>query len=543
MLIRNITGTLKFLLIVLVVVISSPAQATNNAEGHLRRAERLLPILLDVDSVEDPAMRVLIRFECLDFIYGQRHPTLHDRSDSEVLKFYADLVPEKRPVRYRLNSWQNSLLTLLRKNRPELAKQVETTYLKDEDISDADYREIKETGNVRDAVDRAIDRMRRDISHSMLPYIEQGVRTKNPAEADRLINAAFDASERPGSVGLPIDSILRNRSPEFFDKWLPQLRTRYLRLIVNVVRTSGDEGNQRLFETAKSAMNRNYENFLKYAPEMVEDVEALSRPSVQRGKDFDTYAAEQRIVASVDRVKQSLTEADSVSDHHTKYQLLSRAMTYAGETKQFTRAVEIAEVARKYVSPTSTIVDWDLWQRVLPRALSQSDLKDANLIISKINSDAERAGAIADLARVHARANRKDEAIKLVRQAYMIIEKNPEAVVPATVIFHLVDPAFIAEPGEGFDAARRSIVLANRMPEPKPSEKIGGNGYQTYADHVLVPIGISIGSTFAWMASKDLATTEPQVMNLKYSPWRLLARIAIEKNRPQELPPEMKSTR
>lgn len=518
--------------VVVVLALSAFPQADKDQE-RFRQAERILPILLEADSVDDPAMRALIRYECLTFIYQQKLPVIQERADTEVLKFYAELVPDKRPIRYRVNDWQNRLLVLLRKNRPEVAKQVEATYLINEDISSAELTEVGQAGNIREVVGRIMERMRRDVYVSLLSSIEEVVRRKNPAEADRLVNAAFEESERPGSTRLPILSLLWHRPPEFFESWSPYLRTRYLRLIINAVRSNTNKpDNDPVLKTAKAALNRNYDNIVRFAPEMVADAGALRMPTHQRSTPTsDSDETHRRIDTSVDKIKQAILEADSVSDNWTKYQLLSRAMTHAAQVKQFARAVEIAESARKYVEPSSTVVDWDLWMRVLPRALDHRDLDAANLIISGIKSDVQKAGALADLARLHARANRKDEAVKLVRQAYTLLEKNSSAAVPTSVIFHLVDPAFLVESGEGFDAARRSIALANRLPEPKPEERIGGSGYQTYADHVLMPLGISIGATFRWIASNDISLAAVREQDLKHRSWRLLARIAIEQKR------------
>jgi hypothetical protein len=528
------TAKTFFGVILLTTVLShSIVTQSEKDDERFRQAERLLPILLEADSVDDPALRALIRFECLEFIYGQKHPSLQVRTDSKVLEFYAELVPGKRPIRSdRINRWQNELLILLRRNRPDLAKQVEATYLKNEDVSSAELQEIWHSGNVRDVVERTIDRLSRDVYVFSLSSIEEAVRTKDPDEADRLVNSAFDESERPGSVRLPILTLVWHRPPEFFEKWSPHLRTRYLKLIITAVRSNTDKpGSDSVLRTAKGALNRNYDNFRRYAPEMVADADALIMPSPRAMSNFDSDESRRRIETSIDKVKQALWEADSVSDNWTKYQLLSQAMTHAAETKQFARAVEIAESARKYVSSPATTVDYDLWMRVLPRALDNKDSGAATLIISKISSDVSKAGALADLALVHARASRKDEALRLIKQAYLILEKNTSALVPASVIFQLVDPAFIAESGEGFEAARRSIALVNRLPEQKPEERIGGPQYESYAERVLIPIGTSMGSTFSWMASKDITVAEALEQDLSYRPWKLLARIAIEQNR------------
>ncbi len=511
---------------------SAVAQPANEREAFTR-AERLLPLLLEADSIEDPAMRVLIRYECLEFIYQYKIPAVHERADAEVLRFYAELTPEKRPVRYRLNGWQNSLLKLLRKTRPELASKIELAFLKDEDTSPAEWFEVTQAGNVNGVVDRIIEKMRRGVYLSDLPSIEAAVRRKDPVQADRLINAAFEVSEMPNPVRLPILEVMWHRPPESFEKWSPQLRSRYLRLIIHVVKAStGRNDMESVRRAAKEALNRNYENFRRYAPELVADAESLNRPDSLRAMgEFDRDASRRTIELSVDKVKQALIEAERATGNWDKYLLHSQAMEYAALSKEFARAVEISDVAHTSVSPANAAVDWDLRNRVLPHALSVGDLAAANSIISKINSDDAKAGALADLARFHARAKRSDEALKLVRQAYGLLDRDPYAQVPTTVIFDLVDPAFLVDSKEGFDAARRSIALANRLPNPKPDERIGGRLYRTYADHTLVPFGASILNTFRWMALKDIAAAETTEPVLKHRHWRILARLAIEKNR------------
>ena len=186
-------------------------------------------------------------------------------------------------------------------------------------------------------------------------------------------------------------------------------------------------------------------------------------------------------------------------------------------------------------------VDLLLGHTIETAALLDKDFDRASLAASSIRSQVRRSEALAELGNQLARAGRKKEALKPIRESIKLLDEATD-IAPVSVIFAPVPGALIADAYEGFNAARHAISVINRLPEPAGDERIGGRDYTKYSESVSLPLAAGVYYCFGWISSNNPTVAEAQMNELQSGHLKILARIAIERNRPHAVPQIIRSS-
>jgi len=506
---------------------------------NLQQALRLLPILEEVNKLEDAAMRTFLRYTILEFVYSQNIAGVFETADSEVLRFYDELSKSRKLFSpYRVDQWQNVLLTGLRKYRPHLAKQIEAVYLANEDTSLADHMELLSNGKVSEIVDRTIERIRRGGSVGSVAALEQTVRKKDPTSADRILAAIIERDEGVSRDSIPLsyrisfENLMRPPGS-------PELRLRYIRFVVKLARIKiADEKNKPAATVAITILKSNLDRIKELSPDLYPEAQALLATVRTRmtPAEIEWDNASRRINESDDKPGRAVIEAEATDDLQRKDSFLFWAMRLAVEAKQFRRAVDIAMKARPGPEANPTTRDMNIWFTVMRGAVRAKDLESADYAVSHIESDVVRAAALSEFAREFVGTGRHVEAIERIRGALKLLENNELDRRHASYAFNPVYPAFLIGTNDGSDTLRRAIAIANRLPAQKPDERVGTEGYMRYADSVLIATASAVSSSFNWLSSRDSGMAEFRAQEIAYRPWKLMAHISIERNRRHPLP-------
>ena len=531
--------TLTFLLAILLPLAATTKSQTQAERDYtnLQQANRILPILAEAETVEDPSMRSFIKYTILEFVYSTNIGGVFDSTDGEVLKFYDDVAKVGKQLSpFRVREWQNRLLAALRLNRPQLAKHVETKYLAEVDTSSADFSELLVRKNVREIVDRILVKTRRGESVDSISAIESFVRKTDAAAADRIVAAMLERDERMID---PIPLVYRLSGSRPLSTETADLHLRHLRFIVKFAKAKFADGKDKTgYSIAKALLKANLSRFRDLTPELYADVQTMMTTVKSRmtPAEIAWENAVNRIDVSEDEPGQALIEAESIDDLKLRYQYFGLAVQRAVDAKQFRRAADIAVRSRTESDPGAGSVDSTIWFLAVRAASRAKDMESAEYAVAQIGSDAVRGAALGEIARDLANDGKAGAAIDRVRWAMKFLEKGDLDRSQASFAFQPLYAAFRASSDEGFDVSRRAIAIVNRLAPQKPEEKPGTDGYVMYSDRVLLSIASGIGSAFGWMASNSPELADFRLQEIRYRPWKLIAQISIERNRRYAVP-------
>ncbi len=510
-----------------------------------QRALRLVLMKNEIKGLDDAPMRCFARLEVVKFIFDNDVLGEFDSASSMAIDCLEDTVNNSDQFSDgNADRWKNSAISLLRQKSPEVAIKAEKKYLADGDTALSDLGELERSGNTVDIANRTILKIKDGKVSDYVLTIYQNIREKDPKSAFRILDALlgyFETTENAESFAVFLAFI----GDGYLDASAPvELTKRYLLFVMALGRRQiGDADTGQTAHFVFSLLQSVMPKIKEILPAL--DAEAQSIFLVLKARfeksNRNTDDIFKRIEDAKDKLQQTILEAEATNDRSLKDELWHMASKLALEQKKFRLAVNcILKVAPK-VSAFISGRDYILLNEVIPAALKENDFDGAEYAAERIVDEPRRSSGMLKAAAKYLELNNKPQAFESLEDALKLLQKGEADTNKLRVMFSAVQIALKFDKSKAFETASLAIRMANHLPTPNVDDKVGTASRMKYVDEILLPNAYNFDGAFKLLARSDVGFATATAQEIESKNWRLVADIAVEKERNYPLPPKVVS--
>jgi len=437
--------------------------AARNTPAPVPQSDTTLfnPLLEQIDSSEDPTLRVFLRLKVAAYLW--KNPSASIKTESLVMAALADLrAHEKEMPAVYVNQFRRDLLAQLRAHAPEAAARLSDEYNPAPRTElEVAYSLLGQEGGADKAVGivhRAIADGR-DLGQIVVFFLNRLDKVK-PAEVPKVLGSLMSAEEsHPGSISSELlftleHLFVREQTPK-------ELQRRYFAVVIN-----------RAGETEAASVVDIYNTLTTILPvveQQYPDIYATAgaRLSQLEGQmpsgALERLSVDKRVSQSSDQLAQLLIEADNAKDQTLKQDLLTRAAQLAQEKGQTKTAIELA---LKFEPKNARERLWldQFVDRAVDQALKKGEVELARYGAGRIESRFIRSSVLEKIALTLQGANDVSGARDTLKSALTLIESLDDSADKAVALFDLANAYVKVDSQRAPNLIRAAVKTINKLP-------------------------------------------------------------------------------
>lgn len=541
---------LQTLLPVLLISAFASAQESSRPTGKEKaeyqdrqRILRLANLKFRIANLEDAPMRCFLNIAILRFVANSNAKEYLGLAESAAVACLQDIdknVEQFGEMKGR--DERNSILVALDKSFPDIAKKLEAKYGAKEVASAKDFDEVETTKDLKGFASRISARiLNGDVTD--VPILYARLRLKNPTLAITILSPLISYFERNQQLN-KISDTFGTMGMYFLAPEVPKnLKVRFYRIAISLAE-------QQLFSPESSS---SYATITMILESCLSDIDQILPTEEGRARSMFLALASRRserliayqeinrrILASDDRLGQTIAEAEAATDKLFKMSLWFSASQIAVEQKKFSIAVDCR---LKWETSLENAHDYFLLNDVVPGALAAKDFPNADYAIKHLKSGTYRAEAelkvatkFVELGDLTAATERLDACLSLLNR----LDATSDGV---RIMSSAVSTALKIQKFKAFDIARDTLRTANRLKMDGADKNVGTPERTKFVNGPLLWNAYNLSALFRSLSKADFSLAAPLEYEVESKSWRLVAEIVLETHRSYSIPanPDKKS--
>lgn len=462
----------------------------------------------NIQNLENAPMRCYVRKQIIEFVFKEKVKEHFEMAEDFATDCFEDIKNNPNEfLRVGTYIFSGELMSLLRINSPDAAKQIEQKYELSKEVSEyTDFLDANLLDDPDTVINRILLRVKTGQMSRNIIYLLPRISERNPVKVIPLLDEILKYYEK-----LPItkefDSDLTLIGNEYLKKSIPvRIKRRYLSLVIRL-------GQRAIVETSDSQLFNTATDLLKSALPIVKGEfpnsysQAAAILATLESKYSQIHKEEleinKRIKESKNKLEQTIFEAKSTENEAIKSALWWRASKLALKEKKFRLSVDcVLNNKSSNDEFTKSFITLSLIKVILPVALKENDFESADYIIE--NTDQLIAKAFGSLSVSSEYLKLKEESLPLekLNDAIRILDKADDDIHKVRAIFEASILATKIKNADAFEIANFAIRTINKLPGLDAEHLIGSNDSNKYVAYVLIPNAYNIESAFESLSQK-----------------------------------------
>jgi hypothetical protein len=472
----------------------------NTLRASSQSSDVLLKSLLEqVDSSDEPALRVFLRLKIAKYLWENPQPPVAPKS--MVIAALTDLRAHEKDIpSLYVNLFRRDLIAQLRIHDPETAARLTEEYkLNRRTDLEVAYSMLEQ----ENGVDKAVSIAQRSIiagkepERILVPFLHR-LEKVNPTEVPKMLDKLLAAEEaHRGSISTGTLFTLKHL---FIREQTPQdLQRRYLAVVIN-----------RADETAPASIVNTY-NILadimpvvgKQAPDLYYSANArLSDLAALLPKGtLERISINKRVSQSSEPLAQLLAERDAVSDPSLKDDLQIEAAQLALEKGQVRTAIELVAKVQPKNDEARRWRDQFI-EGAVGRALDKGDVSAAKYGASQIQSYNIRSSALQKVALYLQGSNDLVSARTTLNSALKLIKASDDNTDKAIALLDLSVSFLKIDSQQASELLSAAVKVINKIPVVLPEVESGSNEHLRNVEDMM-KIAYKLIPTFQALSATD----------------------------------------
>lgn len=460
----------------------------------------LSPLLEQVDSSSEPALRIFLRLKIATYLWG--NSSRSHNPEAVAAAALADLhTHEKEIPALYVDLFRRDLIAELKAHAPDSAARLLEEYKLERHT---DIEVAYSLLGQEDGVDKAVGIVQRSIAGGndpgsiIVPFLHRLEKT-NPAGVLKVIDAIMLAEEsRPGSISARTLFALKHL---FIREQTPQgLQRRYLVSVIN--RAGETEASPASVVDIYTILADVLPAVEKQAPDLYHSASAWLSQLAMRvpGRTLERLSINKRVSQSTDPLAQLLAERDAVNDQSLREELQTEAAQLALEKGQIQMAIQLVIKLRPKNEEARMWRDQFI-EEAVGRAVEKGDVAVAEYGASQIQSAGVRSSALQKLALYFQASSDPLRARDTLNSALKLTEASDDDAEKAVALLDLAHSFLKVDSQRALVLARAAVKTINKTPAVMRKAEAGSDTHLGDVENMMkiayriVPTFQALGAT------------------------------------------------
>ena len=430
-------------------------------------------------------------------------------------------------------SLTSRMISLLRINMPEVAKEIETKYLKTG--IDRDYVDFLEIDLAKDT-NSLINKFENEIQKGKIPsyFVLSKLRRKDSPGFIKLLDSILSHYELNKTIKRPDNNFVFIFGEYLRDDVPINIQKRLLLFTINLGEQAVlEQKNRFLMAWATGFINQALPKIKEFLPSFYQKALALKITLEGRESKGQKERREvfKRIEQSENKLEQTIIEAKATERKSLKSGLWQSAAKLAIKEKKFRLAVDcIKKFEFTHPDPkfNHNYQVQFLTTDILPEVLKEKRFEDADFVVKNTPDLNVKAVGLNQIANAYLKQKDQVLALEKINEAISILKKAENDIHKVRNLFSASRLATRIENANPFEIADEAIENINRLPLPDPKDQDDKKLHQQYIATVLLPNAFNIFVTFRNLAFKSHEFAYPTAKKIQRRDLQLIAEIAVE---------------
>lgn len=531
--------------IILSVLLATSSYAQDSPSSKLmdearQNQQRIINLVLlepSVRELKDARLRCSFRTQIAKFIFEKKIESHFGAASEFILECLDDV--EKNLDQFDESEpsfWRSHLISLLRVNLPGTAAKIEEKYLTNSQGKNLlNSQELGQSNGPSEVADRLVADIHRGQITPEIVLLVSTIRQNDQKASSRVLEALLTYFEE--TTKITDFAVILNALSAYYvnDKEHPKLKKEFLILAIGLGQKALLEQERRLplTEVSRNILRRyllDIEEVLPgLYPQALSVVTTLDSKLATENKEKEE--AYRRIRDSIDKLRQTIEEAESTRNKALKNEFLRDASNLALQRKTPKLA---ADLIMKIESDGESFTIWRngfMKDEVLSAALKEKDFDSAEYVVRQLDIPEVRAVAKLKIAAKYLELKAFQESSQYLDDALAVAAKANSEVSTIDIIFRAMPIAIKLSKLRAFEILNSAVDAANRIPALSTEAENGEEGRKKYVYDILAPVAGGLSEAFETLAKADVNLAETLIAGIRVKEWRLAAQIAVEKQR------------
>ncbi len=512
--------------------------ALNGSNSCFRRATTNLPrpssqyqisvlnsLLEQVDSCEEPALRVFLRLRFATYLWSKPAESL--KPETVAATALADLRKHEKeiPALY-VNQFRKNLIAQLQLHAPDMARALaENDKLDSRTDLEVAYSLLgQEKGNdqavriVQDSIGGG-----KDPGPIIVPFLHRLENLKS-SDVPKVLNTVISQEEaQPGSISS--GTLFRLKHLFIRKQTSEELQNRYLVAVVH--RAGQSEGNLASLIDIYTILADLLPEVEQRKPDLYYSASVALTELAKRvpKRTLDRIALDKRVRASNNSLAQLMAEMEAVSDPSLKEDLQIEAGQLALEKGQIQLAINLV-VKIKPKNEEARVWRDQFIEGAVVAAIDGGDIGMAELGARQIRSASVRSSAMQKVALYFQKSNKLGRAHEALIFAQDSVNTLGDSNEKAVALLNLANSYLKLDSSRSMELARAAIKIINKVFNTSPASKdrvqIGRDQQLTNAEGMLI-IAYRLVPTFQLLGATDESAALDLAKDLQRQELRIAA--------------------
>jgi len=465
----------------------------------------LTSLLEQVDSCEEPALRVFLRLKLATYLWSKPAGSL--KPETIATTALAELRDHEKeiPALY-VDQFRKNLIAQLQLHAPELVRDLaENNNPESRTDLEVAYSLLgQEKGNdqavriVQDSIGGG-----KDPGSIIVPFLHR-LETIKSSDVSKILTTVISQEEtQPGSISS--GTLFRLKHLFIRKQTSEELQNRYLVVVVH--RAEQAEGPLASVVDTYTILVDLLPEVEKRKPDLYYSASVALTELAKRvpKATLDRVALDKRVRASNDPLAQLMSEMEAVTDLSLKEDLQIEASQIALEKGQIQLAINLV-VKLKPKNEQALVWRDQFIEKAVVAAIDGGDIGTAELGARQIRSASVRSSAMQKVALYFQKSNKLGRAHEALLFAQDSVNTLGDSNEKAVALLNLANSYLKIDSSRSMDLARAAIKIINKAfnegPASKQSVQIGGDQQLTNAESMLI-IAYRLMPTFQLLGATD----------------------------------------